>query len=362
MTRSVLVGLSFVLGLAACQKDPPRVAAAIPVTVGPAARRDVPVILFSTGTVEPIRTVQVRAQVDGIVTKVAFREGDEVTEGQLLFTIDPRRYQADLDKAVATLARDQAQLAQATKDLERIGELAKKEYVTAQQLDQARGMATQLTATLRGDSAAIEQAKLNVEYATVRAAVSGRTGSVLVREGNLVRSGTDPLVVINQLAPIRVRFSLPAADLARIRERAALSLPVSAVPVGDAAHVVVGRLGFLDNSVDTLTGTIQLKANFENKDHVLWPGELVRIRLELEIEKNALVVPQAAVLTGQQGSVVFIVNAGKAVLKKVQVLRTNDSIAVLNGGIEPGATVVVDGQLRLTDGAKVAVREGEKKP
>ncbi len=362
MTRSVRVVSSLMLCLAACQKDPPRQAQAVPVAVAPATRRDVPVILFSTGTVEPIRTVQVRAQVDGIVTKVGFREGDDVTEGQLLFSIDPRRYQADLDKARASLAGHHSQAAQAQKDLERIQELAAKEYVTAQQLDQARSTMAQLGSTIRADSAAVEQAQLNVEYATVRAAVSGRTGSVLVKEGNLVRSGMDPLVVINQLAPIRVRFALPAADLARIRQRASMSLPVSAIPVGDAAHVVPGTLGFLDNAVDTLTGTIQLKANFDNKDRVLWPGELVRVRLELEIEKNALVVPQAAVLTGQQGSVVFTVSDGKAVLKKVQVLRTNDSIAVLSGGVEPGATVVVDGQLRLTDGAKVTIREGEKKP
>jgi multidrug efflux system membrane fusion protein len=184
---------------------------------------------------------------------------------------------------------------------------------------------------------------------------------VLVKEGNLVRgSGADPLVVINQLAPIRVRFSLPAADLARIRQRASAHLRVEATPVGDSTTIAAGDLNFLDNAVDTLTGTIQLKGTFENKDHLLWPGELVRVRLQLDVERNALVVPQPAILTGQKGTSLFVVDDGKAGLKKDSVFRTSDSIAVLSGGIEPGEKVVVDGQLRLTDVAKVIVRGGEK--
>ncbi len=362
MIRALLLLTPMVGILAACQGDQTRAVPMVPVVTAPVVRRDVPVILVATGTVEPIQTVHVRAQVDGVVTQVRFKEGDNVTAGQVLFQIDPRRYQADFDKARATMARDQSQATQAQRDLERMQELATKEFVTAQQADQARATVAQMLATLRADSATVDQNRLNLEYAAVRAAVSGRTGSVLVKEGNLVRAGSDPLVVINQVAPIRVRFALPAADLARIRGSDYRTLRVWAMPVGDSAHAVLGILGFLDNAVDTLTGTIQLKAAFDNKDGVLWPGELVRIRLELEVEHQALVIPQAAVLTGQQGSVVFIVENGQATLRKIQVQRTSDSIAVLGGGLDPGMLVVVDGQLRLTEGAKVAVRQGDKTP
>jgi membrane fusion protein, multidrug efflux system len=350
--------------LAACGKAPPRPSPAVPVTTAAAARRDVPVVLEATGTVEPIRTVQVRAQVDGVITRVAFREGDEVAAGQVLFQIDPRPYQAGRDKAVATLARDRALARQAQSDLSRLSELAAKEYLTAQQLDQAKAQAEQTQATLRADSAAVEQASLDLGYATVRAAISGRTGSVLLKEGNLVRaSSTGPLVVINQLAPIRVRFSLPARDLAEIRKRAGHDLPVTATPVGTDDAVVSGVLSFVDNAVDTLTGTIALKAAFENKSRTLWPGELVRVRMELDVEKGVLVVPQSAVVTGQEGASLFVVMPdGTVQFRKVQVLRTSDSIAVLAGGVEPGEKVVTDGQLRLTDGAKVQPRESEPQP
>jgi len=354
-----------VLGLlAACGQAPPRTPPAVPVTTAKVARRDVPVVLEATGTVEPIRTVQVRAQTDGVITRVAFKEGDEVRAGQLLFQIDPRPYRAGLDKAAATLARDRAMADQAQRDLSRLGDLAAKEYVTAQQLDQAKAQAEQTQATLRADSAAMEQASLDLAYATVRAAISGRTGSVLAKEGNLVRAGSaDPLVVINQLAPIRVRFSLPSTDLAEIRKRVGHDLPVTATPVGTEDAVVSGVLNFVDNAVDTLTGTIALKAAFENKSHTLWPGELVRVRMELNVEKGVLVVPQSAVVTGQEGASLFAVMPdGTVQFRRVQVLRTSDSIAVLAGGVEPGEKVVTDGQLRLTDGAKVQLRESEQQP
>jgi len=358
--RRASSGLALFLAVASgCRQDPTRRIPSIPVTVALVEKRDVPVIIAATGTVEPIRSVQVRAQVDGVVTRVAFREGDDVAQGQVLFQIDPRPYQADLEKTTAALARDQAQAAQATRDLARLQELGKKEYVTAQQVDQAQATVAQLTATLRADSAAVDQSRLNLSYATVRAAIGGRTGSVLVREGNLVRAAASlPLVLINQLAPIRVRFSLPAADLARVRARATKTLPVTAIPVGDSTAAIVGTLAFLDNAVDTLTGTIGLKAEFANRNHVLWPGELVRVRLELDTERGATVVPQAAVLNGQQGSTVFIVSDSNRVsVRKVSVLWSNDSIAVLaKGVVEPGEKIVTDGQLRLTDGAIAAIK------
>jgi len=317
-----------------------------------------PRIVEATGTVEPIQTSAVAAQVDGILTKVEFREGDQVQAGQVLFQIDPQLFQAALRQAEGALARDEAMAESAVRDADRFRELAAKQYVTTQQLDQAVAAAEGLKATVRSDSAAVERARLNLQYATIRAPISGRAGGVLLRAGNLVRasSGT-PLVVINQMAPILVRFSVPATYLGDIRRRAGRAMPVQAVPVGDDVAGEVGTLTFLDNAVDTLTGTIQLKAQFPNRSGALWPGALVRVVLELDVERDALVVPLTAVVNGQQGSVVYVVDsAGTAHVRPVTVERTGDSTVVLRAGVEPGEVVVTDGQLRLTDGTMVQVK------
>ncbi len=342
--------------LAACSKDaaPRRI---LPVVqVAPAARRDVPVVLQATGTVEPLQTAAVAAQVDGILERVTFREGDEVSQGQLLFQIDPRPYQAELAQAEAALARDLAQLQSAGRDAARFEELAAKEFVTAQQLDQARTSAVALAATLRSDSAGVARARLDLDRASVRAPISGRAGSILVRPGNLVRaSGGQPLVVINQISPILVRFAVPATDLGAIR-RARATLVARAVPVGDTAAAQLGQLTFVDNAVDSLTGTITLKASFPNQDRSLWPGGLTRVELTLATDANALVVPVNAILVGQRGSSIFVVGDSNRVSQRVvSVLRTTDSLALLAGGVDPGDLVVVDGQVRITDGSIVQV-------
>jgi multidrug efflux system membrane fusion protein len=326
------------------------------VTVATVERRDVPVILRATGTVEPIQTAQVAAQVDGILERVTFREGDEVQQGQVLFQIDPRPYQAALAQAEAALARDLAMLESAGRDAQRFEELAAKEYVTAQQLDQARTSAASLSATLRSDSAAVMRARLDLDRASVRAPISGRAGSILVRPGNLVRgsSGT-PLVVINQITPILVRFPVPATDLPAIRRTSGV-VPAIALPVGDTTTPQMGQLSFVDNAVDSLTGTILLKASFPNTARTLWPGGLVRVRLTLSTDKGALVVPLGAILTGQQGSSVFVVgDSNKVKQLMVTVVRSTDSLAILAGGVEAGARIVTDGQVRITDGAIVQV-------
>jgi multidrug efflux system membrane fusion protein len=344
------------LTVAGCSKAaPPRRSLPV-VQVATAERRDVPVVLQATGSVEPIQTAAVAAQVDGILERVTFREGDEVKQGQLLFQIDPRPYQATLAQAEAALARDLAMLQSAGRDAQRFEELAAKEYVTAQQLDQARTSAASMSATLRSDSAMVQRARLDLDRASVRAPISGRAGSILVRPGNLVRasSGT-PLVVINQLQPILVRFPVPATDLAAIR-RTTGTVPAIAIPVGDTGAPQQGTLSFLDNAVDSLTGTILLKATFPNTARTLWPGALVRVRLTLSTDKNALVIPIGAILTSQQGSAIFVVgDSNKVKQYLVQVVRTTDSLAVLAGGIEAGAQVVTDGQVRITDGAVVQI-------
>ena len=353
------LALGACLAAAACGagKAPPR--PAVPVSVAKVVRQDAPVILAATGTVEPIQTAAVQSQVDGIITKVIFREGQEVTEGQVLFEIDPRSYRATLEGAEAALARDAAQLAQAERDYARFSDLGAKNYVTTQQVDQASVQVSALRATVRSDSAALAHARLNLGFASVRAPISGRAGAVLLREGNLAHAnGQTPLVVINQLAPIQARFALPATDLPELRAKAGRALPVTALTVGDSGKPSVGTLTFVDNAVDTMTGTITLKALFPNGDHRLWPGSLVRVQLQIDVQQNALVVPLAALVTGQQGSSIFVVDTGgKAKNVPVTVLRTTDSLAILSSGVEAGQTIVTDGQIRLTNGTPVEAKQ-----
>lgn len=342
-----------------CKQEAPRRPPPPSVVVGAVERRDVPVVLEATGTVEPVQAAAVAAQVDGIIERVAFREGDEVSRGQVLFQIDARPYAAALAQAEAVLSGDQSRLESALRDRQRFEDLAKREFVTAQQLDQARSTAGAAISALRADSARLASARLDLERATVRAPISGRAGAVLVKEGNLVRgSGNEPLVVINQISPILVRFAVPATQLGSVRS-AREGLPVLATPVGDTARPAAGTLVFVDNAVDSMTGTILLKGSFANRERNLWPGGLVRVVLTVAVEKDALVVPVSAVLTGQQGSSVYVVeDSNRASLRKVTVARTTDSLAVLASGVKAGDRVVTMGQVRITDGATVQVVAG----
>lgn len=341
---------------AGCKDAAPTAPPPASVVVATAVRKDVPVVVQATGSVEPMQTAAVAAQVDGIVERVSFREGDEVREGQVLFQVDARPYASALAQAEAVLGRDLVQLANAERDRMRMEDLAEKEYVTQQQVDQARSAALALAATIRADSAQLERARLDLERATVRAPITGRAGSVLVRAGNLVRANSgQPLVLINQIAPILVRFPVPARELPGIQQAGA-GLGVTAMPVGDSSQVERGTLVFIDNAVDSLTGTIVLKASFPNQGRLLWPGALVRVKLTVTVERNALVVPVSALITGQQGMQIFVVGDSDRVhLKRVTVLRSSDSLAVLGTGIAEGDQVVIDGQVRVTEGARVRV-------
>lgn len=342
--------------LPACGREAPSAPPPPGVLLARVEQRDVPVVLRATGTVEPMQTAAVAAQVDGLLQRVHFREGDEVVAGQRLFEIDPRPYASALAQAQAGLSRDLAQSANAERDRQRFEDLASREFVTAQQLDQARATAMALEAMLQADSAAVARARLDLERATVRAPISGRAGGILVRAGNLVRASSgQPLVYINQISPILVRFAVPATELPALG-RAGTGLPVQAVPVGDSGAFQSGTLTFIDNAVDSLSGTILLKASFRNRDRLLWPGGLVRVSLTVSVEKNALVVPVSAVLTGQQGASVFVLaDSGRVKLRRVTVTRMTDEVAVLAQGVSPGEQVVTDGQVRLTDGARVQV-------
>ena len=358
-TRSALPVLSVLAVLAGCAEKAPPPVPPVPVTVGTAERRAVPFELTATGTVEPTQTVAVQPQVSGPIVRIAFREGQEVEKGQVLFQLDPRPFQAALAQAEGILQRDQAQAANAEQEAKRYASLAEKEYVTAQQYDAARTSAAATTATLAASRAAVAQARLNLQYATIRAPISGRTGSLRVREGNLVRAGDPaPLVTINRIEPILVRFAVPAGHLPAIQRYRNDRIVVTATPTGGGSPSE-GTLSFVDNAVDTTTGTILLKGTFPNTDGALWPGGFVNVRLRLYVDPEALVVPAAAVVSGQQGSFVFVVEGdSSAVTRTVKVDRTAGEFAIVSGEVRVGDRVVTDGQLRLRDGSKVQIKSG----
>jgi membrane fusion protein, multidrug efflux system len=352
-------GLAAALILAAgCggQKKPPR--PAVPVKTGMAVVRQEPVSVNAVGTVEPGETAAVRPQVGGVITRVAFSEGQDVRQGQLLFQIDPRPFEAALTAARAQCSRDSAQAANAGIQAGRYADLAAKDYVTAEQYDAVRTQAEMFRSTVRLDRAAVEQAELNLAYASVAAPISGRTGSLLVKKGNVVRANDAALVVVHLMRPIRVRFAVPEHQLPRVRRYAAAApLIVRVKTTRDAgAPEVRGRLLFMDNEVDAGTGTVAMKAEFSNPDMALWPGQFVDVELVLTVERNALTVPDAAVVTGQEGSFVYVVTPdGKAEKRAVRVDRTLDGTAVIAEGLKDGETVVTDGQMRLMPGAAVEV-------
>ncbi|HET8623605.1 MAG TPA: efflux RND transporter periplasmic adaptor subunit [Gemmatimonadales bacterium] len=341
---------------AGCEKPRPKDPPPVPVTAAVAERRSVPRTLQATGTVEPVATVSVQSQVTGVLQRVLFTEGQDVRAGQVLFEIDPRAYRATLEGAKAALARDLAQLATVRENARRLAELG-PDYATRQQIEQAQANADALAATVRADSAAVQSARLELQYATIRSPIAGRAGSQLVRPGNLVRANEgDPLVVINQLSPILVRFALPATHLADIRRYRSETLHVRARPADGQESE--GTLAFVDNAVDTATGTILLKGRFDNRNGVLWPGQFVAVTLQLDVDDGALVVPSTAVIEGQQGAYVFVVKADQTTeVRNVRVARAAGDVTVLDGGVEPGERVVTDGQLRLTAGAKVEIKE-----
>ncbi len=343
--------------VAAGCKDPKKSAtAAIPVTVTRVEQRDVPYEVQATGTIEPLQTVAISAQVGGILTHVDFKEGDEVRRGQLLFQIDPRPFQAALQQAQAGLAKDRAQLSTALQDEQRFAQLVKSDYVTQQQYDQAKANAASAQATVEADQAMVETAQLNLEYCTIRSPISGRAGALLLKQGNLVHAAGQTLVVINQIRPILARFAVSAVALPRIRQYASDSLSAVAQPTNGNGVPSRGTLSFLDNAVDTTTGTIMMKARFSNTDGALWPGEFVNVALELFVEKKAIVVPSAAVMQSQNGTSVFTIDAnGTAMQRPVVIERTAGDLSIIEKGLTAGETVVTDGQLRIADGTKVQI-------
>ena len=331
----------------------------VPVSVSPAVRIDAPAVVAANGVVEPVQTVAVEAQVGGTLTEVSFQEGGDVSEGQILFRIDPRPFEAALRQSEAALARDRAQAQNAQREAERYKALVAKDYVTQSQAEQAQAQAASLVATLQSDSAAVENARVNLGYTTIRAPIGGRTGSLLVRRGNLVKPNGGPLVVINELQPILVRFPVTARDFLGLRKRVATGpVPVRVTASDSTVLPEQGSLTFLDNAVDSLTGTVTAKARFNNSSRALWPGEYVRVAVQLDVRSGAIAVPTTAVLNGQEGTYVYVVDAEKnAHVRTVTPGQAVGDLTVIERGVQPGEQVVVDGQSRLVPGAKVDAKQ-----
>jgi multidrug efflux system membrane fusion protein len=330
-----------------------------PVTVATVGQESVPVRITTIGTAQPVSTVSIKSRVDGQIFKAGFREGQLVHRGDLLFQIDPRPYEAALEQAQANLLRDKAQLQRSQLDLKRYAELAKKNYAPQQQYEAARATAEGTEATVRADESLISAARLNLEYTQIRSPIDGRTGNLLINVGNLVKANdTNALVVINQTQPIYVSFSIPEANLPKVRKRMGESkLPVSVTIPGDSGPPIEGEVTFINNQVDVSTGTIQLKATFANKDDRLVPGQFVNVALTLSTLSQALVVPSQAVQSGQRGTYVFVVKPDETVEQRlVELGPTVDAMAVITKGLAVGERVVTEGQLRLFPGAKVDVK------
>jgi multidrug efflux system membrane fusion protein len=338
-------------------------AAAVPVTTARVVEKAVPVDVTTIGTGEALSTVEVRAQVAGPLMSVQFTEGQDVEKGQLLFTIDPRPFDVAVQQAEAALAKDEAQAKGTEQIRARNEDLFKRELLARSDYDASVTAATGAAAMVQVDKAALETAKLQLQYTKILAPVSGRTGALLVHQGSLVRStDTTPLVVINQIAPIRVAFAVPGQYLATIRANQAKSalLAEARMPGGTSA-ASSGTVTFIDNTIDTTTGTIKLKATFPNTNHELWPGALVETRLRLSVDPHALVVPAGAVQNGQQGQYVFVVASDRTVsMRPVTVARTSGDDAVVSAGLKTGEEVVTDGQLRLVPGARISVKGADK--
>jgi membrane fusion protein, multidrug efflux system len=332
----------------------------VPVTAATAVQKTVPVQLSAIGNVEAYSTVSVKSQIGGVLTRVHFREGQDVNTGDLLFTIDPRPYEAALRQAEANLAKDNAQLANSRKEVQRYAELVKKGYVAQEQYDQISTNAASFEAIVNADMAIVENARLQLKYCYIYSPLSGRTGNLMANEGNLIKANADTaIVVINQVQPIYVTFSVPEQSLSEIkRYMSEAKLRVEAILSKEDEKPEQGVLTFIDNAVDLTTGTIKLKGTFANKGKRLWPGQFVNAVLTLTSQPDAIVVPSQAIQSGQEGQYVFVIKDDLTVENRsVTAGRTLNSETVIEKGLQAGEKIVTDGQLRLVPGAKIQVKE-----
>lgn len=324
-----------------------------------AVAKPMPVLIEAVGTVEPEHSVQVRAQVSGVLQAVLFKEGDKVKSGQQLFQIDPRTFEALYQQAQAQLARNMAQLENAKVQQERLEPLLKREFITRQEFDVAVTSTKSLEATVAADRAQVEQARIQLEFSRIHAPISGRTGALAVKPGNLVPTagGGVPLITINSTDPILVAFSIPERQLEDIRRyQYEKDMRIEILPDGNGPAAAEGKLVFIDNTVTPQTGTVLLKTSVTNKDEILWPGQFVSVRIILRIEPEAVVIPEAAAQPGQAGSFVYLVDQdSKVVVQPVKIARQISNEVVIASGIKAGDLVITEIPQALEPGATVRI-------
>jgi multidrug efflux system membrane fusion protein len=357
----VLVGGAVVVAKATNKQKPKEQES--PFRLGKTQVEDLQVSVREVGVVDPEIKVDVKSAVSGRLVGLNVREGDVVQKGQVLFHIDPRPLQAVVDQARATLARDEAQAEAAATDEVRYQRLADMGYVSRSQADQMRAASKAAAATVDADRANLRAALVDLGFATIRAPIAGRTGSLLVRQGNNVGPGGSPLVVINQLSPVLVRFPVLSQDLPTLRRAVAAGTVTVHASGGDSSDVSdeLGTLGFIDNAIDSLTGTVAGKAEFRNSGNRLWPGELVFLTVQVSVQRGVIAVPTEAIQTGQQGTYVYVVDAASAA--KQRTVATGipvGDLTVVKNGLTVGERVVIDGQSKLNPGARVAIVSGRR--
>ncbi len=362
LLKSAWLGVGCAVAIFGCRSaavKPDRAGARVPVSIRTATRADVPVEVHAIGSVEALSTVEIVPQVTGRVMSIEFEEGARVKKHDPLFTIDTRPYSATLAAAQAELEKARALAEEAKGEAERAQALAREGLATAQEAARRQAEMKSTAAAVEAARAQIASASLNVQFSTIRSPIDGRTGRVLVHAGNVVHAGdADPLVVVRTLSPVKVTFTISQDLLPRLRERVKVgSLPVRATPRGAGAKTSSGELSFIDNTVDPKTGTLTVKATFANQDEALWPGTFVDVVLVLDVDEQAVVVPEAAVAEGQKGPYAFVIDdQSTARLRSVVLERRTQSQAVIASGIAPGDKVVVDGLVRLKEGTKVRIR------
>jgi multidrug efflux system membrane fusion protein len=358
---TILAGTFFTYqgeGVRAQEKKRARGDAAIPVSIAKVARQTVAVRIQAIGNIEPYSTVALKARVDGQIVEVNFKDGQSVKKGSVLFKIDPRPFEAALRQAEANLMRDTALKEQTRSQERRYQELLQKNFISKEAYAQIRTSAETAAASALASSAAVDNARLQLDYCTIRSPLDGFAGKVMLQKGNMVKANDiNPLVVINQVQPIYVNFAVPESRLAEIRAQMAKHpLQVEASPPDSGAPTATGTLTFVDNAVDTATGTIKLKAEFPNKSRTLWPGQFVNASLKLYDQADALTVPSQSVQTGPKGQYVYVIKPDMtAEVRMVEVDRVEGDQVIVAKGLRQGETVVVKGQLRLVPGAKTMI-------
>jgi membrane fusion protein, multidrug efflux system len=364
--QAFLVAVMFVAALLpiGCSNIKSQTAAAsgrppAPVVVATSEQRDVPIQVNAIGNVEAYQTVQIRSQVNGQIDQILFKEGQDVRQGQLLVRLDKRPFQADLDKAIGQQKRDEAQAENSRLQADRYSALEKQGVVSREQADQVRTQAKADASVVEADKAAVEAARVQFQYTDIYSPLDARTGNLMMNRGNLIKANDTPyLVQLNQISPIYVTFTVPESVLGEVREYSlSRKLTVFAYPKEEHGKPAEGYLSFIDNGVDTSTGTVKLKATFENRDRRLWPGEFVDTVLQLSVRKNAIVVPTKAVQTGQQGEYVYVVTAqDTAESRPVKTAGTYQDLTVVSTGLKAGERVIVGGHLRVAPNTKVVVQ------